>query len=60
MPQQVVVNGKLCTEYSPHELDAIRLEREIQRQLKSGRFSRAKSVFDSTQNLNPSGKKHTR
>lgn len=56
MPQQVIVNGKPCIEYSPQELDAIRLELEIKRQLKNGRFSRAKSVFNTTLNLNPTGK----
>lgn len=49
MPEKVILNdGREYIEYSFVEIEIIRLQREINRQVKFQRPSRAKSVFDFT------------
>lgn len=43
MPQEVTINGKRYIEYTPQELEAIRLEQLTQQYLKRGQFKFATS-----------------
>jgi hypothetical protein len=59
MPTHIFRNGKLYIEYTPQELDKLRLDREIEDMKKNGIRSFKQSVF-----LNPvsnanGGKKHS-
>ena len=43
MPQEVTINGKRYLEYTPQELEAVRLEQLTQQYLKRGQFKFASS-----------------
>lgn len=43
MPQEVIINGKRYLEYTPQELEAVRLEQLTQQYLKRGQFKFASS-----------------
>lgn len=56
MPTTVTRDGKSYTEYSPQEIDQMRLDREINRQCREGQTWRG-SVFNHNHTRNPSGMK---
>jgi predicted DNA-binding protein (UPF0251 family) len=59
MPEEVTVNGKRCIEYTITELEAIRLAKQTQEQLKRGGGFRTKvNPFLSPQSINSTGRKH--
>jgi hypothetical protein len=58
MPTQVTHKGKTYTEYSPQELEKLRLEREIEDMKKNGIRSQKQSVFLNPMSSINGGKKH--
>lgn len=53
MPNQVIRNGKTYLEYSPQELAAAKLDREIEQMKKHGFKSYTVSYFTSPVTTNP-------